>query len=86
MRDDAVLRHALPLGRGLYDELRQYDEICLITTTYSKQVMMAYISALKMLALFSNVRSMQWQPRLAACQRKRLRFLWFSFTQRIQCK
>ena len=29
-----------------------------------------------------NARSKQWQPWLAACQRKRLRFLRFSFTQR----
>ena len=29
-----------------------------------------------------NARSKQWQPLLAACQRKRLRFLRFSFTQR----
>jgi len=27
-----------------------------------------------------NARSKQWQPRLAACQRNRLRFLRFSFT------
>ena len=33
-----------------------------------------------------NVRSKQWQPWLAACQRKRLRFLRFSFTQRTQRK
>jgi len=32
----------------------------------------------------SNSRSLQWQPWLAVCQRKRLRFLWFSFTQRTQ--
>jgi len=31
-----------------------------------------------------NARSKQWQPWLAACQRKRLRFLRFSFTQRTQ--
>ena len=29
-----------------------------------------------------NARSKQWQPWLAVCQRKRLRFLRFSFTQR----
>jgi len=29
-----------------------------------------------------NARSKQWQPWLAACQRKRFRFLRFSFTQR----
>ena len=33
-----------------------------------------------------NARSKQWQPWLAACQRKRLRFLRFSFTQRTQRK
>jgi len=31
-----------------------------------------------------NAPSKQWQPWLAACQRKRLRFLRFSFTQRTQ--
>ena len=31
-----------------------------------------------------NARSKQWQPWLAACQHKRLRFLWFSLTQRTQ--
>ena len=31
-----------------------------------------------------NARSKQWQPWLAACQRKRLRFLRFSFTQHTQ--
>ena len=31
-----------------------------------------------------NARSKQWQPWLAACQRKRLRYLRFSFTQRTQ--
>jgi len=31
-----------------------------------------------------NARSKQWQPWLAACQRKRLRFLQFSFKQRTQ--
>ena len=31
-----------------------------------------------------NARSKQWQPWLAVCQRKRLRFLRFSFTQRTQ--
>jgi len=33
-----------------------------------------------------NARSKHWQPWLAACQRKRLRFLWFSFTQLTQRK
>ena len=33
-----------------------------------------------------NARSKQWQPWLAACQCKRLRFLRFSFTQRTQRK
>ena len=33
-----------------------------------------------------NARSKQWQPWLAACQRKRLRFLRFSFKQRTQRK
>ena len=33
-----------------------------------------------------NARSKQWQPWFAACQRKRLRFLRFSFTQRTQRK
>ena len=33
-----------------------------------------------------NARSKQWQPWLAAFQRKRLRFLRFSFTQRTQRK
>ena len=33
-----------------------------------------------------NARSKQWHPWLAACQRKRLRFLRFSFTQRTQHK
>jgi len=33
-----------------------------------------------------NARSKQWQPWLAACQRKRLHFLRFSFTQRMQRK
>ena len=33
-----------------------------------------------------NARSKQWQPWLAVCQRKRLRFLRFSFTQRTQRK
>ena len=33
-----------------------------------------------------NARSKQWQPWLAACQRKRLRFMRFSFTQRTQRK
>jgi len=33
-----------------------------------------------------NARSKQWQPWLAACQRKRVRFLRFSFTQRTQRK
>ena len=33
-----------------------------------------------------NARSKQWQPWVAACQRKRLRFLRFSFTQHTQRK
>jgi len=33
-----------------------------------------------------NARSKQWQPWLAACQRNRLRFLRFSFTQRTHRK
>ena len=33
-----------------------------------------------------NAQSKQWQPWLAACQRKRLRFLRFSFTHRTQRK
>ena len=33
-----------------------------------------------------NARSKQWQPWFAACQRKHLRFLRFSFTQRTQSK
>ena len=35
---------------------------------------------------YRDSRSKEWQPRLAACQRKRLRFLWFSFAQRTQRK
>jgi len=36
--------------------------------------------------LYRNARSKQWQPWLAACKRKRLRFLRLSFTQRTQRK
>ena len=57
-----------------------------VNNLYTKLYTLNFISGRSRVpsAFNRNARSKQWQPWLAACQRKRLHFLRFSFTQRMQ--
>ena len=79
-----------PLGRGI-QSLAQWNDVVSPVSIQTQSLALRALRKRKpqeTQALEApanrNARSKQWQPWLAACQRKRLSFLRFSFTQRTQ--